>query len=278
MQAAPATREPVVVRNGLVASLDERTISNIASYYASLLPAQSSAARRAPGRPVPARVGTASNTDGRSLEIISFRLNDPTHTVDELNDVCLGCHEKGDRTLWRGSTHDTRGVACVSCHTVMRNVTPRFQLAQLTEMDTCFQCHKNQRAEMWRSAHMPLREGKMTCSSCHNPHGSFGEALLKTATVNDTCYKCHAEKRGPFLWEHAPVRENCLNCHNPHGSMQDAMLKVSRPRLCQQCHTAADHPGNPGNPRAMYSIGAACSNCHVKIHGSNSPAGAAFVR
>jgi predicted CXXCH cytochrome family protein len=48
-----------------------------------------------------------------------------------------------------------------------------------------------------QSSHMPIREGKMTCSSCHNPHGSYGDALLKTATVNDTCYKCHAEKRGP---------------------------------------------------------------------------------
>ena len=33
--------------------------------------------------------------------------------------------------------------------------------------------------------------------------------MLKEASVNDNCYKCHAEKRGPFLWEHPPVRENC---------------------------------------------------------------------
>lgn len=277
MQGAPVTGEPVVVRNGLVANLDERRINNVASYYASLVPAQPTA-KRAPARSVPARVGTASPIDGRSLEILSFRLNDPTHTVDEFNGVCLGCHEKGDRTLWRGSAHETRGVACVSCHTVMRNVTPKHQLAKLTEMDTCFQCHKNKRAEIWRSSHMPVREGKMTCSSCHNPHGTYGEALMKTATINDTCYKCHAEKRGPFLWEHAPVRENCLNCHDPHGSMQDAMLKVSRPRLCQQCHTSGDHPGNPLNPRATHAIAGACLNCHVKVHGSNSPAGSQLFR
>ena len=101
------------------------------------------------------------------------------------------------------------------------------------EIDTCSQCHKNKRAEIWRTSHMPVREGKMTCSSCHNPHGSFGESLLKEATVNDTCYKCHAEKRGPFLFEHAPVRESCTNCHDPHGSVNDFMLKISRPRLCQ---------------------------------------------
>jgi len=210
--------------------------------------------------------------------IFSFRLDDKTHTAEEFNAVCLSCHEKGPLILWPGSEHEVRSLACVNCHTVMRNITPKHQLAQLTVIDTCSQCHKKQRSDIWQSSHMPIREGKITCSSCHNPHGSYGDKLLKTATVNDTCYRCHAEKRGPFLWEHPPVRESCLNCHNPHGSINDSLLKVSRPRLCQQCHTAADHPGNPGNPLAIYYIGASCSNCHVKIHGSNSPAGSQFVR
>jgi DmsE family decaheme c-type cytochrome len=210
--------------------------------------------------------------------IISFRLDDPAQDVESLNAICLSCHEKGNRTLWRGSTHETRGIACVNCHTVMTSVTPRSQLSMLTEADTCFQCHKNKRSEVWRTSHMPIREGKITCSTCHNPHGTYGESLLKTATINDTCYKCHAEKRGPFLWEHAPVRENCLNCHEAHGSINDSMLKVSRPRLCQQCHTVADHPGNPGSTLSGTSFNRGCSNCHVKIHGSNSPAGSQLVR
>jgi DmsE family decaheme c-type cytochrome len=161
----------------------------------------------------------------------------------------------------------------------MTNVTPKFQLAKLTESDTCFQCHKNKRAEIWRSSHMPIREGKMTCSSCHNPHGTYGEALLNEATVNDNCYKCHAEKRGPFLWEHPPVRENCLNCHDPHGSINDFLLKISRPRLCQQCHAnLTGHPGNPRNPQSIYAFNRECQNCHSQHHGSNSPSGSRFHR
>ena len=211
--------------------------------------------------------------------IISFRADDPSRTPEDNNAICLSCHEKGRRTLWRGSTHETRGLACTNCHTIMTNVTPKFQLAKLTEMDTCFQCHKNKRAEIWRSSHMPIREGKMTCSSCHNPHGTYNEALLNEATVNDNCYKCHAEKRGPFLWEHPPVRENCLNCHDPHGSINDFLLKISRPRLCQQCHAnLVGHPGNPRNPQSIYAFNRECQNCHSQHHGSNSPSGSRFHR
>ena len=211
--------------------------------------------------------------------LVSFRKDDPSRSVEDNNALCLGCHEKGNRILWRGSTHEQRDVACTNCHTIMRNLTPKHQLAMATEIDTCSQCHKNKRAEIWRSSHMPVREGKMTCSTCHQPHGSYNEALLKEATVNDTCYRCHAEKRGPFLFEHPPVRENCMNCHEAHGSNNDFLLKISRPRLCQQCHAnLVGHPGNPRNPSSIYAINRECQNCHSQHHGSNSPSGPRFIR
>jgi len=211
--------------------------------------------------------------------LISFRKDDRSHSVAENNAICMSCHDKGDRLHWQGSTHETRDVACTNCHTVMANVSPKKNLKTVFEVETCAQCHKNKRAEIWRTSHMPVREGKMTCSSCHNPHGSFSEALLKEASVNDTCYKCHAEKRGPFLFEHAPVRESCTNCHDPHGSINDFMLKISRPRLCQQCHSAlSGHPANPRNPQSVYAINRECQNCHSQVHGSNSPSGGRLTR
>ena len=203
--------------------------------------------------------------------LVSFRSDDSSRTVEENNAICLGCHEKGNQTYWRGSTHQTRDVACVSCHTVMRKVTPRMQLKQATVMETCFQCHKDRRAETMRSSHMPVREGKITCASCHNPHGSATEKMIKANSVNDMCYRCHADKRGPFLFEHAPVRENCLNCHEAHGSNHEYLLKVMRPRLCQQCHTAA--MGYPGASGSILSVGNSCANCHTQVHGSNHPSG-----
>jgi DmsE family decaheme c-type cytochrome len=206
--------------------------------------------------------------------IMSLEEDDPRST-EEKNAVCLGCHERGDRTLWQGSVHEERGLACVNCHTVMKSVSRKNQLKTAFEPDTCFQCHKDRRAQMFRSSHMPMREGKIVCSDCHNPHGSFTEALLRKDSINDTCYTCHAEKRGPFLFEHEPVRENCDNCHDPHGTIQQYSLKIARPRLCNECHNLMD---NNAGPTGSHGIGQACENCHTAIHGSNATNGQLLFR
>ena len=212
--------------------------------------------------------------------IMSFEADDP-RTVDERNGVCLACHQKGERTYWAGSVHEERGLACTNCHTVMKSVSRKHNLKTKVEMETCFQCHKIQRAQMQYSSHMPINEGKITCTDCHNPHGSVTDKLIREASVNDNCYKCHAEKRGPMLWEHAPVRENCLNCHVPHGSNYEFLLKVARPRLCNECHSTVHSPtagGGLGLPNTPYMLGRACGNCHSNIHGSNKPNGMFFLR
>ncbi len=208
--------------------------------------------------------------------IISYRANDLSRTAEENNAICLGCHEHGERVYWEGSVHQVRGLACTNCHTIMRSVSAQHQLKTAFEPDTCFQCHKDRRAQMFRSSHMPMREGKITCTNCHNPHGSTTEAMLRQDSINDNCYTCHAEKRGPFLFEHAPVRENCLNCHDPHGSINEFSLKMSRPRLCFECHTIGH--GETTGPNNNFTMGRACQNCHTMIHGSNSPAGGALQR
>ena len=211
--------------------------------------------------------------------LVTFSKKDPT-PVAQRNQMCLTCHQRGKHLFWQGSAHESRNIACTSCHTVMHDVSPRAQLAKPTEIETCGTCHLQKRAQTMRSSHMPLREGKMSCSSCHNPHGTVTPALLKENSPNDNCFACHAEKRGPFLWQHAPVEENCMNCHDPHGSNRERLLKVSLPRLCQQCHVETQHPTRPygrgSDPKFVF--GRSCANCHVNIHGSNHPSGNAFIR
>ncbi|MDE2184489.1 MAG: DmsE family decaheme c-type cytochrome [Alphaproteobacteria bacterium] len=205
--------------------------------------------------------------------------------VAERNKVCLGCHQNGLRMDWAGSQHQSADLACVSCHTIHVKKDPI--LVKATQPEKCFSCHAEQRALTLQYSHHPVREGKVVCSDCHNPHGSPGPKLLKEVRVTDLCYSCHADKRGPMLWEHQPVREDCTNCHNPHGSVNPRLLKEKVPFLCFDCHAATNDMGGVGVSKqsvaahsgSMYLYGdRSCLNCHSQIHGSNSPSGSTFFR
>jgi DmsE family decaheme c-type cytochrome len=198
--------------------------------------------------------------------------------------TCLNCHAAGAREHWLGSVHEARGLSCSDCHNPMARTSPEGLLSKRSINEVCSTCHQDVRAKFNRRSHMPLTEGQMSCVDCHNPHGSLTRPLLKTDTVNATCYSCHAEKRGPFLFEHAPVRGSCLNCHDPHGSNQQTLLAMPMPMLCQQCHTMTRHPndlqtrvglGNgPAGAADERLIGRSCLTCHANVHGSNNPSGA----
>jgi DmsE family decaheme c-type cytochrome len=204
--------------------------------------------------------------------------------VAERNKVCIGCHEGGIRMHWQGSQHETSDIACTNCHT--SHAVEDAVLSKRTQGPVCFTCHAEQRAANLKPSHHPVIEGLVACSDCHNPHGSTTRALLKGATVNDTCTTCHDEKRGPFLWEHAPVQEDCTICHTPHGSIQASLLKQRIPYLCQDCHDSSLHESQPfsgasiaggANPSRVMVL-RACLNCHTEVHGSNHPSGPRLER
>ncbi len=204
--------------------------------------------------------------------------------IEVQTSTCLTCHAGGPRDHWSGSVHQRNQLSCSDCHNPMIAASPEGSMAKHSINETCATCHKDIRVQFNRRSHMPLPEGLMTCADCHNPHGSLNPTLLKTDTVNETCYQCHAEKRGPFLFEHAPVRDSCLNCHTPHGSNQHALLVAPIPMLCQQCHTHINHPNDLTTTAGLMDgatpdwrlMGRGCISCHAQIHGSNNPSGPRF--
>ena len=71
----------------------------------------------------------------------------------------------------------------------------------------------------------PVRQGKMACTSCHNPHGDTPERLLAQNSVNATCYDCHgshgikpvsAEERSEdgFTDSHNGIEETFFRLHS----------------------------------------------------------------
>jgi DmsE family decaheme c-type cytochrome len=199
--------------------------------------------------------------------------------------TCVSCHFRTQHTFWAGSQHDQRSVGCTTCHSIHAAAGDK-QLKAANETALCAQCHRTIVNKTLKFAHMPVREGKLVCTSCHNVHGALNVKLLNAGgSVFEFCVTCHAEKRGPTLWEHAPVTENCLTCHDPHGSNNERMLVAKQPFLCQRCHVTSRHPptvyegyllNNSTNANKIY--GRSCVVCHQQIHGSNAPSGKALLR
>jgi DmsE family decaheme c-type cytochrome len=203
--------------------------------------------------------------------------------VADQNRMCLNCHAGDQHIGWQGSAHEKADVACASCHTI--HAPHDAVLDKVKQPDVCFQCHQQQRADFLKPSNHPVRFGQLDCSDCHSVHGSAADHLLKRPTLNETCYTCHAEKRGPFLWEHAPASEDCSLCHTPHGSVHPALLTKRPPLLCQQCHSQLGHPsasrttaGLPGGNPSAFLLAGSCTNCHTQVHGSNHPSGVKLMR
>ena len=145
------------------------------------------------------------------------------------DDTCTGCH----RDTAKGShVHPAVEMGCVSCHSavdaskvphVITNRNSRGLSAKLR--DLCFTCHD--RAPFQKSTvHGAVLLG---CLSCHDPHASDQEHLLKQA-IPGLCLGCHEEtfRPGKDKGHVLAGNEACLTCHNPH-STDAARLLVSLP-------------------------------------------------
>jgi DmsE family decaheme c-type cytochrome len=204
----------------------------------------------------------------------------------EASATCLKCHEgeqgrSEERFNFRRSEHSRHGVSCLDCHSSHSPKRTEFLLRD-TQPDMCYTCHADQKASFAKPFHHKVPEGGLKCSDCHNQHGGFLSKQLRSWVGSDvTCLKCHADKAGPFVYEHAPVKvEGCQACHTPHGSTNPRLLKRNEVRfLCLECHS--NTPGLPaegtgvGPPTpTFHNLSLArfqnCTVCHMAIHGSNT--------
>jgi DmsE family decaheme c-type cytochrome len=210
-------------------------------------------------------------------------------TPKQAIDVCLRCHGRdAERANIRRSDHTLASIACTRCHSIHHPASERYQLAR-PQTELCYSCHPSARADFALPVRHRVNEGVVACSDCHNPHGSFAASWKMAARPRmvrqafdseQPCLKCHMDKRGPFVYEHPPVRtEGCSSCHVAHGSANSRLLR--RPvvfTLCLECHNGAAGFGSRGrgipvedsshsmlDPRYQK-----CTSCHVRLHGSNS--------
>jgi DmsE family decaheme c-type cytochrome len=243
--------------------------------------------------------GSASQhiEDGDTNKILCFN----SLNAAQISSICLNCHTEGDTMEWNHSTHAAYGLGCSDCHIVHGKNDNQAMLIKPQD-ELCFSCHQDVRAKMYMPNHHPVKEGKMSCNDCHNPHGSQTRPMLRTdERKNELCLTCHMEQSGPFAFEHAPVMEDCTICHSPHGTVSDNLLKQNEPFLCLQCHELHFHTNFRPNTDALAEYAEAgipgaqstlntilnsgiddkhamqmammtrCSQCHPSVHGSDLP-------
>ena len=228
------------------------------------------------------------------------------------SEACLRCHAgREEHNNFRRGEHWRNDIGCTDCHSphhtarlaektagpmfgrkdiaaspqpvgpfkANANALPPEHMLIKSEPQLCISCHNETKSQFTQPFHHRVLEGAMKCSDCHNPHGGFELKQARLAVGADaSCMKCHADKQGPFVFEHAPLKvEGCAACHSPHGSQNPKLLKRSTvAQLCIECHTDTQKlsatEGTPGTPsfhdlaNPQYQN---CTVCHVKIHGSN---------
>ncbi len=237
--------------------------------------------------------GKAHIEDATDLtKIISFK----NKSSKQISDTCLACHSgnEGHNNFRRGE-HWRNNVGCTDCHSAhgmppetsaVGSATlfgksfkgdPPPAMLKSNEQQLCIACHTEVKSHFNKPFKHKVMEGAMKCSDCHNAHGGFESKQAKLGIGADaSCVKCHADKQGPFVFEHAPMKvEGCSACHTPHGSANPRLLKRPQVRqLCIECHTGiteqlSDGPtGGPHDQKTLLQRN--CTACHSMIHGSNS--------
>jgi len=198
--------------------------------------------------------------------------------------VCLTCHAGNTAHASRvTSSHVKNLVSCTSCHQVHADGGAHLVARKPAAINQqCGACHINVVAQFNKPLHHPVPENAMTCVDCHNPHGGGRPALAQSFGANEPgCFKCHGDKRGPFTFEHAPVRfEGCNSCHEPHGSANPRMpTRRQVSSVCLECHVNLPATIKAGGalgvvPPAFHDLRSPryqnCTSCHQKIHGSHA--------
>jgi predicted CXXCH cytochrome family protein len=232
------------------------------------------------------------------------------------NDDCLACHSDPglkssagrpvavDPARFKASVHGQAEVACVDCHTDLKNVK-NFPHAERLKAVSCAGCHEKETQALTASVHgaaTVVKDGMTVgCKDCHGTHDIRAKDDFDSMTfpinLPQTCLACHGGKvkseRGPAFVElyeksaHYRALErsgltlsaNCSNCHGAHDikTVKDAASKVSRRNIiktCGQCHVGIQRDYLEGVHGKDYVKGIkdvpVCTDCHSE-HDIRSP-------
>ena len=131
------------------------------------------------------------------------------HAVAADDSSCLECHPEIDRSIRAVNKHEPALFGCLDCHTPHGEEGFAPGRVRMPVNDLCLGCHDGDKLFV-KQGHVidnhPLQgprdpvypDKPLTCASCHNPHGSVMEKLLRYDVRKDVtpykgsiCRVCH---------------------------------------------------------------------------------------
>lgn len=102
----------------------------------------------------------------------------------------------------------------------------------------CYVCHEDFQ-ELLTTRRFKHATGKVSCTTCHNPHSSAQKKLLLSPAPG-LCLDCHSGIAAMMSQKvkHTAVTDgaSCMNCHNPHASNVEYLMSRLPFDQCVQCH------------------------------------------
>jgi DmsE family decaheme c-type cytochrome len=141
------------------------------------------------------------------------------------DELCLSCHKNIKAQFLQVSHHPVleKVIRCIDCHQFLRDVENI--ISGEGSNQRCYLCHAEFTGpfpfEHGATQDYTIQEG--SCSSCHEPHGSSIQKLLKQPEHN-LCLQCHLVPghnvpHTGFIRTDNYIKYNCMECHvDIHGS------------------------------------------------------------
>jgi Flp pilus assembly protein TadD len=180
-----------------------------------------------------ARSGSASFTEVRTSIVNPKRL-----PPERQMDICMQCHlETSSSGNWSGVVAFGRGVFSFRPGESLEAYIRHFDHPQGTGHDGKFEI-AHQAYRLRQSTCFKMSAGRMTCTTCHDPHRRPAD---RAAHYNAKCLGCHAATEcGPGSRQAAAGPIDCAACHMPARRTDDVVHVMMTDHLIRRTHPSRE--------------------------------------
>ncbi len=165
----------------------------------------------------------------------------PDHLAPQLRDsVCLQCHLEGDAAVYRAGKS-------LSMYRPGENLNDFVVYLVNTERPGFGERATSQYEALLRSACRRASGDRLTCTTCHDPHGG-PTPEQKVEFYRSKCLGCHTGVK--MAEEHHPEQRDCAECHMPTRASKD----ISHEQLTDHDIEKRPPKSEPANPEGTVRL------------------------